>query len=184
MIRKKYANDSRIVYVRIDGKDSRGGNYARNQGLMKASGNVVAFLDDDDEWMPQKLEKQLELLDKHPGSVIFCGRLFKKVFDGKSNIQTVIPPQEFSGDLSRLIRNTTYVTSTSCLLFPKSLLERVGYYDEKLTFWQEYELCIRLAQVAEFYFIPEALAVCLDRADIVTRVSNKVLNWEGQHRLY
>lgn len=174
---KKYANDSRIVYVRIDEKDSRGGNYARNQGLMKASGNVVAFLDDDDEWMPQKLEKQLELLDKHPGSVIFCGRLFKKVFDGKFNIQTVIPPQKFSGDLSRLIR-TTYVTSTSCLLFPKKLLDRVGYYDEKLTFWQEYELCIRLAQVAEFYFVPEALVVCLDRADIVARVSNKVLNWK------
>ncbi|MCL4102640.1 Glycosyltransferase, GT2 family [Fibrobacter sp. UWH9] len=173
---KIYAVDPRIVYVRIDAKDSRGGNYARNQGIARATGKFIAFLDDDDEWLPNKLEKQLALHDQHPGSVIFCGRTFKKVSSEGETLHTVIPPQKFSGNLSRLIR-TTYVTSTSCLFFPRNLLEKVGNFDERLTFWQEYELCIRLAQVAEFHFVPEALVVCLDEVNVKARVSNNVLNW-------
>ena len=172
-----YENDNRIVYVRIDAKDSHGGNYARNQGLARATGEFVSFLDDDDEWMPDKLEKQFALYEKHPGAVIFCGRRFKKIQGEHVEQLTVIPPKKFSGNLSRLIR-TTYVTSTSCLFFRRALLEKIGNFDERLTFWQEYELCIRLAQVAEFYFVPEALVVCLDEVNAKARVSNKVLNWK------
>ena len=172
-----YENDPRIVYVRIDAKDSHGGNYARNQGLSRATGEFVTFLDDDDEWTSDKLEKQLALYEKHPGSVIFCGRTFKKVFGEQVQQLTVIPPKKFSGDLSRLIR-TTYVTSTSCLFFPRKLLDQVGNFDERLTFWQEYELCIRLAQVAKFYFVAEALVICLDEVNAKNRVSNKILNWK------
>ncbi len=172
-----YANDSRVIYVRIDAKDSRGGNYARNQGVARATGEYIAFLDDDDVWLPNKLEKQLALCQEHPGSVIFCGRTFKRVSSEGEKLHVVIPPQKFSGDLSRLIR-TTYVTSTSCLFFPRLLLDKVGNFDEKLTFWQEYELCIRLAQVAEFHFVPEALVTCLDEVNVKARVSNNVLNWK------
>ena len=172
-----YENDSRIVYVRIDAVDSRGGNYARNQGIAHATGEFVSFLDDDDVWTPDKLQKQFALYEKHPGSVIFCGRTFKKTSGENVQSLTVIPPKKFSGDLSRLIR-TTYVTSTSCLFFPRYLLEQVGNFDERLTFWQEYELCIRLAQVAEFYFVAEPLVVCLDDVGGSPRVSNRVLNWK------
>jgi len=172
-----YENDSRIVYVRIDAVDSRGGNYARNQGVARATGEFVSFLDDDDVWTPDKLQKQFALYEKHPGSVIFCGRTFKKTSGENVQSLTVIPPKKFSGDLSRLIR-TTYVTSTSCLFFPRYLLEQVGNFDERLTFWQEYELCIRLAQVAEFYFVAEPLVVCLDDVGGSPRVSNRVLNWK------
>ena len=172
-----YENDPRIVYVRIDAVDSRGGNYARNQGIAHATGEFVSFLDDDDVWTPDKLQKQFALYEKHPGSVIFCGRTFKKTSGENVQSLTVIPPKKFSGDLSRLIR-TTYVTSTSCLFFPRYLLEQVGNFDERLTFWQEYELCIRLAQVAEFYFVAEPLVVCLDDVGGSPRVSNRVLNWK------
>lgn len=175
--RERYENDSRIVYVRIDAKDSHGGNYARNQGVARATGEFISFLDDDDEWLPEKLEKQLALYEAHPGSVIYCGRTFKKVSGEGVRTHVVIPPQKHSGNIARLIRQT-YVTSTSCLFFPRRLLAQVGNFDEKLTFWQEYELCIRLAQVAEFHFVPEALVICLDEVDNKARVSNKVLNWK------
>lgn len=174
---ERYASDPRIIYVRIDAKDSRGGNYARNQGVARATGDFIAFLDDDDEWLPNKLEKQLDLFNQHPGSVIFCGRTFRKVSSDGEQLRTTIPPLKHSGNLSRLIR-TTYVTSTSCLFFPRELLEKVGNFDERLTFWQEYELCIRLAQVAEFHFVPEALVICLDEVNNKARVSNKILNWK------
>ncbi len=175
--RSRYQNDSRIIYVRIEPENSRGGNYARNQGILRASGEILAFLDDDDIWLPSKLEKQLALLKKFPNSVIFCGRAFVRSAGAKEKRSFTIPPAKFSGNISRLIR-TTYVTSTSCLLIPKKLFDLVGLFDEKLTFWQEYELTIRLAQVSNFYFVPEALVVCRDDVTITERVSNKVLNWK------
>ena len=52
-----------IKYIRIN--TSKGGNYARNVGIKNSSGHYIAFLDDDDEWYPTKIEKQLGLFDKH-----------------------------------------------------------------------------------------------------------------------
>lgn len=172
-----YENDSRIRYIRIEENESHGGNYARNQGIKNSSGDILTFLDDDDTWLPTKIEQQLSILKEHPDSVIFCGRVFKKVYADHESTLVSIPPSKFSGNISRLIR-TTYVTSTSCLLIPKKLLEQVGFFDERLTFWQEYELTIRLAQIANFYFVPEPLVVCLDEVNDKTRISNKAWNWK------
>jgi len=174
---KIYETDTRIIYIRIEAKESHGGNYARNLGIKKARGKYLAFLDDDDSWLPLKIEKQLAIEEKHPESVVFCGRKFRKISDNKTIDSVLIPPKKFSGNLSRLIRST-YVTSTSCLFFPKKLLDEVGLFDECLTFWQEYELTIRLAQIAEFYFVPEALVLCLDEVDNRNRISNCMLNWK------
>lgn len=172
-----YKDDSRIIYVRIPSEESRGGNHARNVGVQHAKGEYVAFLDDDDIWLPQKIEKQLNLFQQNSKSVVFCGRIFKKISSGKCEYQQLIPPEKFSGNISRLIL-CTYVTSTSCLMIPKSLFAQVGLFDENLIFWQEYELTIRLAQIAPFYFVPEPLVECLDESGNSQRISNKFINWK------
>ena len=72
-------SSSNILHVYISPDESRGGNYARNQGINNAGGDYVAFLDDDDEWMPEKIEKQMELFQQDPlYGMVYCGRRIEK----------------------------------------------------------------------------------------------------------
>ena len=60
-------SDSRIKFIRLD--MNRGGSAARNQGILSSRCDYIAFLDDDDAWTPEKLELQVELLDRAPAEV-------------------------------------------------------------------------------------------------------------------
>ena len=53
-----------VIYLQIPKEESRGGNYARNLGIKASKGKYCAFLDDDDYWLPTKIEKQVELIEK------------------------------------------------------------------------------------------------------------------------
>jgi glycosyltransferase involved in cell wall biosynthesis len=68
---EKRINDSRLRIVRL--KEGRGPAVSRNAGARAARGEYLAFLDDDDEWLPNKLETQMQLAAKHPeAALIFC----------------------------------------------------------------------------------------------------------------
>ncbi|HTO36141.1 MAG TPA: glycosyltransferase family 2 protein [Flavobacterium sp.] len=176
LTQEHYERDSRILYLRIEAKNSKGANHARNVGVVKAQGDYIAFLDDDDVWLPQKIEKQLAIFKQHPESVLYCGRRFEKKTSNKTKTFDLIPPRKHSGDISRLIC-CTYVTSTSCLMIPSKIMKE-EMFDEKLPFWQEYELTIRLAQKVPFFFVPEALVVCTDDAQVANRISNRFFEWK------
>jgi glycosyltransferase involved in cell wall biosynthesis len=64
----------RIRYLGSEGGESAGASAARNLGLMHAVGEIIAFLDADDVWLPRKLEEQLELLAAHPEAGMLYGR--------------------------------------------------------------------------------------------------------------
>ena len=68
----KSINDNRIVYLKHN--YNKHASAARNTGIAKSKGKFIAFLDDDDQWLPKKLEKQISLIQKLPPSVglIYC----------------------------------------------------------------------------------------------------------------
>ena len=67
-------NDKRIKYIYIPKSESHGGNYARNLGIKTSKGEYCAFLDDDDVWLPRKIELQLEAFSKNPQNIGFSER--------------------------------------------------------------------------------------------------------------
>ena len=101
-------------------KYSRGANFARNYGVDKSISDVVAFLDDDDQWEPQKVEKQISILSEKPKvGLVYTGN--KQVYED-SNISFTYTPTE-SGDLSEKIFQKNFVGSTSSVLI-KNHMER------------------------------------------------------------
>ena len=166
-----------INYVRISKDESKGGNYARNLGIKNALGEYIAFLDDDDYWLPEKIEKQINLLIEKQCSLVFCGRKLEYV---KKNAEIFyrddLPNSKYKGDLSTEIL-MSICTTTSAIFVKRDMLFEVGLFDENLKFWQEYELSIRLAQKTFFYFVNEPLVVYRVDLNDSQRLTNKFYEW-------
>lgn len=63
----------KVRYLEHDGHRNRGASAARNLGISNAKGEYIAFLDADDVWLPQKLERQVALLNSQPEAAMLCG---------------------------------------------------------------------------------------------------------------
>lgn len=168
-----------IQFIDIQASESKGGNYARNRGILASKGEYVAFLDDDDFWLPGKIEQQIKVADEKHCGLVYCGRKLEHVaIDGGVSFQDDLPSAINSGNMAKRVLNVI-CTTTSSILLSREILDKVGLFDENLSFWQEYELCIRLAQETEFYFVPEALVVYRVDVSDKGRLTNKYEEWWG-----
>ena len=154
-----------VRYIYIPKEESKGGNYARNLGIYAAVGEYVAFLDDDDYWLPTKIEKQVKLIEEKDCELVFCGKRLEIVGHECMKFKDSLPETTYEGDMSRKILLTICCTTTNILAKRQALID-VGLFDESLRFWQEYELTIRMAQRKPFYFVNEVLSVYrIDKKD-------------------
>ena len=146
-------NDNRIKYV--EHEMNRGANFARNTGLKRARGKFVAFLDDDDEWLDNKLELQVKQFDKNKElGLVYCG--FKIVcgntaFDKKTS--------KSKGFILNCLLEENFIGSTSFPLLSKRVLDELGGFDTNLKSCQEYELWIRVAQHYKIDCVEDILGV-------------------------
>lgn len=147
--------DDRIKYLQNHGKS--GPSTSRNLGISAAIGNYIAFLDDDDEWLPCKLEKQLAILDKSPASV--CGIYSNRIKIDKHSGNTIsahLNADTLRGNLlyQLMLKNPI---ATPTLVVRKSCLDEVGCFDENMSYMEDRDLWIRLALRWDFEYIDEAL---------------------------
>jgi glycosyltransferase involved in cell wall biosynthesis len=156
---------------------SKGGNYARNLGIRAASGEYVAFLDDDDYWLPSKIEKQVALIESKDCELVYCGRVLEIMKGNKIVYKNNYPDPLYYGDMHKNIL-LTICTVTTNLLIKRQALLAIGLFDENLHFWQEYELTIRLAQRKPFYFVNEPLSVYRVDCKDSQRLTNKYYEWK------
>lgn len=146
----KKIKDSRIIL--ITNEDNYGSNVSRNIGLKKASGDFIAFLDDDDVWYRNKLITQVEFLDKSEYGMVYSG--YDIYIDNKL-FKSVIPAHH--DQLDRVILGNNIIGSPTPLI-KKEILNLIGGYDESLTHCQDWELWIRVAHATKIYCINEILA--------------------------
>jgi len=171
----KTFTDSRIRYIKILPDDSKGGNYARNIGIKEAKGKYIAFLDDDDEWLPEKLEKQLEVFEKDEKiGLVYTGVIY--IYDNKR--QEVCPACPKRGNLSKdILLSGNCLGPLSVLMVKKKKLEEIGLFDIEMPASQDYDIYVRLCQICEVDFVREPLLKYNCRTNI-KRISGHLEKYE------
>ena len=128
---------------------------ARNRGLREARGEFVAFLDSDDEWLPEKLARQVERFRQVPDDVgvVYCG--VETVREGGA-VWTFVP--EHRGDVyGRLLVRNALHAGASCVVVRRSVVESAGFFDEGIPAIEDYEYWLRIARHHPFDFVEDPL---------------------------
>jgi len=145
-----------IPRVKYFSKNNEGPSSARNLGIRKAEGKIIAFLDSDDEWRQDKLEKCIDKLTETPRARVVISNY--AIYD-EAEKKELKPPKRlrtYSPLMILLSFNETNLHTSSVVTY-KGLIERVGGFDERLIRGEDWELWIRLSEIAEFAFINEPL---------------------------
>lgn len=155
-VMKQYSENSKINYYSYP--ENQGGNHARNYGIKKSSAKYIAFLDDDDIWDKEKLQKQLNVAKSEKVGLVYTGK--KHIFENKN--LDFVSHATVTGDLSDKIFEKNYIGSTSCVLVEKELIEKVNYFDEELPSLQDYDLWIRICQLTKVGAVNEPLLIYIN----------------------
>uniref|UniRef100_A0A7C4RT37 Glycosyltransferase family 2 protein n=1 Tax=Desulfatirhabdium butyrativorans TaxID=340467 RepID=A0A7C4RT37_9BACT len=146
--------DCRIRLFRHD--RNRGEAAARNTGVLYAKGEYLAFLDDDDEWLAEKLEKQVSVLSNEPPSVggVYTGFFVVDITD-ETLLYTKIP--SISGTIYRELLRHNAIGTPSTLMIRRACIDRVGLFDGSIVYGVDHDLYLRIARYFTFACIPEPL---------------------------
>jgi len=124
---------------------------ARNTGIARSSGSLVAFLDADDEWLPAKLAAQVAYFEQYPQT----GLLHTGVVGESPADLRAVPPRQAFCDLF----HTTFFVNTLTVMIPRAVLQEAGGFDERREIHiEDWDLWLRIAAQHPFGYLPEPLA--------------------------
>lgn len=150
-----FCNEEDIRY--IVNKVNSGAQVSRNMGILSSRGKYIACLDDDDIWMPDKIEKQVTLMEKEDLALVYCNgyRFYNNNLEDKKLYQfNFISDREL--DFSTELRSD-HIGSTSIPLMKKECLSQTGLFDVDMPARQDYEMWLRFCKCFKVKGISEPL---------------------------
>lgn len=151
---KKYLDGVRVKYIY---QDNKGLAIARNTGIVHSSGSFVCFIDDDDVWKREKLQRQIDFFiknnDPRVGMVYTAAEYIDE--EGRSLGIRYAPAK---GDIYKtLIFKGNIITCPSSVMIKKEVLEKVGILKAEMKSLEDLELWFRIAQIYHVYSINDDL---------------------------
>jgi glycosyltransferase involved in cell wall biosynthesis len=145
-----------IPPARVIRRPNGGPAAARNLGVASSSGELIAFLDSDDEWLPRKLERQIALYDpRRPDFLCHTDEIW--VRNGRVVRQKARHRKQGGRFFERALE--LCLISPSACVISRSLFESVGGFDESLPAAEDYDLWLRVLARMPVDFVPEALTI-------------------------
>ena len=151
--RSDWPADTRIRFLQ---QPNKGVSAARNNGIQAATGELIALLDSDDEWMPEKLERQVSFFRTHPDALI-CQTEEIWIRNGR-RANPKRKHEKKDGDIFKDSLELCLV-SPSAVMMKKELLGEVGLFDTRLWACEDYDLWLRVACRYPIYLIREPLVI-------------------------
>ncbi|RJO60865.1 glycosyltransferase family 2 protein [candidate division WS5 bacterium] len=148
--------DGRITYIVND--HLKGNSGARNAGIFRAQGEWVAFLDDDDTWLPEKLEKVYEKITSSDDSIglIYTGFVFYD-FDARRQISIHVP--EKKGWIQSDLIFSSCIGTPSAVSVRADILKRIEGFDERINHYEDGELYVRIAGLSKIEYVTDVLTL-------------------------
>lgn len=158
---KRYSN---LKVFQVD--KNRGANYCRNYGVKQAEGDYIAFLDSDDYFLEEKIEKQMAVLEANPQLTFVVSSFFQggihQLQEGPIYLKDVLRHNNLGG--------------FSTLLVKKQAFFEVGGLDNDLPSNQDWDLYLKLLEHNQGYKLAENLVTYDIQEDSISKSANKVLS--------
>lgn len=140
-VMQKYDKNHRVIYIKHP--QNKNGSAARNTGLRNSHGDFIMFLDDDDEFFPEKISRQLQVMKEKDETWGVSYTAFEKVFTNKTTHST----NHREGDLlvDALMRNL-FLAAGSNLMIRRNVCEKIGGFNESFPRNQDLEFLVRILQ--------------------------------------
>ncbi len=150
-----------LRYVRqVNGGQSK----ALNTGIRMARGEYLAFLDDDDVWVPQKLARQVPMLEIDPG----IGLVYSAVVCTRNGAPLRRQPEQPGWTLREMVERICFVHGSS-VVARRECFDHAGMFDETMPRVKDFDMWLRIARHYRLGFVDEALAEYVQHDDQLTR---------------
>lgn len=149
-----YIEKNPEMQISLINQENGGVSKARNVGLKMAKGDYIALLDSDDEWLPQKTERQMKyLLDQNLNiDFLLSVRNNEKILYPYSvDLQTNLVEITLKKLLIRVLGHT------STVIFKRAILENTGFFDEKQRYSEDMNYWMRITKNNKIYLLAENL---------------------------
>ena len=149
---RRFISENTEINISLITQENKGVSAARNAGLKTAHGDFIALLDADDEWLPEKTERQMNVF-RNFSHIEFLGC--------KRTNQKILLPYTVSKDnlaeisfRKLMIRNETHPSS---VIFKRSILSKVGFFDENQSHAEDANYWLRVSLCCRMYLLNESL---------------------------